>query len=247
MMPRQRWVRGDDPAEMLRFLHMSLTERGAKPHRARKPMLYVAALCRRHWPEMPWAYRVLVELAERKAEGELPTGLRCDIGLYADQLTGAAWAEHRHRSMGWHNAHYDPRWGDTFAPFGYVRPNDSEPHFPSVSAEWLYKLSTLLVALDRGRAASDSPHRELHSVPLLHDVGGDPYRPVKFDPRWRTSTAVAVARQMYEHREFGAMPILADALQDAGCEDAHILNHCRDTNTTHVRGCWVVDLVLGKE
>jgi hypothetical protein len=43
------------------------------------------------------------------------------------------------------------------------------------------------------------------------------------------------------------MPILADALQDAGCENADILDHCRDAKATHVRGCWVVDLVLGKE
>ncbi|MCI0699875.1 MAG: hypothetical protein L0241_02155, partial [Planctomycetia bacterium] len=64
---------------------------------------------------------------------------------------------------------------------------------------------------------------------------------------WRTDTALSLARQMYESREFSAMPILADALQDAGCENEDILNHCRDTSQVHVRGCWVVDLVLGKE
>jgi hypothetical protein len=42
------------------------------------------------------------------------------------------------------------------------------------------------------------------------------------------------------------MPILADALQDAGCDNTDILNHCRDANAPHVRGCWVVDLLLGK-
>jgi hypothetical protein len=82
---------------------------------------------------------------------------------------------------------------------------------------------------------------------LFRDIVGNPFRPVAFDPAWRTSTAVALARQMYDSREFGAMPILADALQDAGCEDEAILNHCRDANQPHVRGCWVVDLVLGKE
>jgi hypothetical protein len=51
---------------------------------------------------------------------------------------------------------------------------------------------------------------------------------------------------MYETREFAAMPILADALQDAGCENADILTHCRGDGS-HVRGCWVVDLLLGKE
>jgi hypothetical protein len=81
----------------------------------------------------------------------------------------------------------------------------------------------------------------------LYDIFGNPFRPVEFSPEWRTDTAVALARQMYESREFSAMPILADALQDAGCDNDDILNHCRDTTLTHVRGCWVVDLVLGKE
>jgi hypothetical protein len=81
---------------------------------------------------------------------------------------------------------------------------------------------------------------------LLYDVCGDPFRRVKFDKRWRTDTAVALAHQMYESREFSAMPILADALQDAGCDNTDILDHCRDAGATHIRGCWVVDLVLGK-
>ncbi|AMV24453.1 hypothetical protein VT84_08650 [Gemmata sp. SH-PL17] len=67
-----------------------------------------------------------------------------------------------------------------------------------------------------------------------------------FSPSWQTSTAVALASQMYESRDFGAMPILADALQDAGCDNADVLVHCRGSGP-HVRGCWVVDLLLGKK
>jgi hypothetical protein len=82
---------------------------------------------------------------------------------------------------------------------------------------------------------------------LIRDIFGNPFRPpVTFSPKWRTDTAVSLARTMYDSREFSAMPILADALQDAGCDDATILDHCRGTGP-HVRGCWVVDLVLGKE
>jgi hypothetical protein len=80
---------------------------------------------------------------------------------------------------------------------------------------------------------------------LLRDIFGNPFRPVAFSPEWRTSTAVALAQQMYESREFSPMPILADALQDAGCDNEDILDHCRGPGP-HVRGCWVVDLVLGK-
>jgi hypothetical protein len=81
---------------------------------------------------------------------------------------------------------------------------------------------------------------------LLRDIFGNPFRDLSFSPAWHTDAAVALACQMYESRDFGAMPILADAFQDAGCEDEAILSHCRDANQVHVRGCWVVDLVLGK-
>ena len=86
--------------------------------------------------------------------------------------------------------------------------------------------------------ASDFPH-------LIREMFGNPFRPVAFDPSWRTSAAVGVARQMYDTRDFSGIPILADALQDAGCDSDDVLNHCRNAGI-HVRGCWVVDLVLGK-
>jgi hypothetical protein len=81
---------------------------------------------------------------------------------------------------------------------------------------------------------------------LCRDIFGNPFRPVSLSPQWRTDTAVSLARQMYESRDFGAMPILADALQDAGCDNTDLLNHCRGPGP-HVRGCWVVDLILGQE
>jgi hypothetical protein len=82
---------------------------------------------------------------------------------------------------------------------------------------------------------------------LAREIFGNPFRPVGFAPEWRTDTAVALAKQMYRSRDFSAMPILADALQDAGCNNDDVLNHCRDPKQVHVRGCWVVDLVICKE
>jgi hypothetical protein len=81
--------------------------------------------------------------------------------------------------------------------------------------------------------------------PVFREIAG-PDRSVAFSPEWRTDTAVSLAKQMYESREFSAMPILADAIQDAGCDSTAVLDHCRDPHATHVRGCWVVDLVLSK-
>jgi hypothetical protein len=80
---------------------------------------------------------------------------------------------------------------------------------------------------------------------LLRDITGNPIRRITLDPRWQTETVVALATGIYAERAFDRMPILADALEDAGCDHADILNHCRGDGP-HVRGCWVVDLVLGK-
>jgi hypothetical protein len=73
----------------------------------------------------------------------------------------------------------------------------------------------------------------------------DPFRPLHFEERWRTSNTLDLARTIYEERAFDRLPILADALMDAGCSDATTLSHCRSAGD-HVRGCWVVDLVLSK-
>ena len=80
---------------------------------------------------------------------------------------------------------------------------------------------------------------------LLRDVV-EPFRAAAFDPRWRTADAVGLARGIYEDRAFDRLPLLADALMDAGCDAEQLLAHCR-SDGPHVRGCWAVDLVLDKE
>jgi hypothetical protein len=81
---------------------------------------------------------------------------------------------------------------------------------------------------------------------IVREIFGNPFRSIIFDPAWRTTTAIQLAQQMYDAHDYSTMPILADALQDAGCENDEILNHCRSSTASHVRGCWVADLVLGK-
>jgi hypothetical protein len=81
---------------------------------------------------------------------------------------------------------------------------------------------------------------------LAEDIFGNPFRPVAFDSRWRSESAVALARTAYDTRNFTLLPILADALEEAGCDHPDVLTHCREPNGVHVRGCWVVDGVLGK-
>jgi hypothetical protein len=81
---------------------------------------------------------------------------------------------------------------------------------------------------------------------LVRCIFGNPFRPVTINPSWLTSTVIQLAEAIYHERAFERLPILADALEDAGCSSAEILAHCRQGGE-HCRGCWVVDLVLGKE
>jgi hypothetical protein len=79
----------------------------------------------------------------------------------------------------------------------------------------------------------------------LESNRGNPFRPVAVDPSWLTPTAVALAGAISAERALDRMPVLADALEEAGCDHPDVLAHCR-SDGPHVRGCWVVDMVLGK-
>jgi hypothetical protein len=82
-------------------------------------------------------------------------------------------------------------------------------------------------------------------VELLRCIFGNPFHPVTLDPSWLTSTVLALAEGIYSERAFDRLPILADALQDAGCENSDVLYHCRGPGP-HVRGSFVVDLLTGR-
>ncbi|MFM8273371.1 MAG: hypothetical protein ACKODX_13740 [Gemmata sp.] len=86
-----------------------------------------------------------------------------------------------------------------------------------------------------------------HQAELLRDVFPPPGVPVRFAAAWRTDTVVALAREVDATGDYAAVPILADALQDAGCDSPVMLERCRTPSGVHCRGNWVVDLVLGRE
>jgi hypothetical protein len=161
---------------------------------------------------------------------------------YADDLIG--------RSM-----LYDAR-EDASAPKRYARtPAIESTHLAVLSVAWgaapsyrvqdTQAVTRTVQLVCEARRLAGWQKGDVELAVLLRDIFGNPFRPVAFDPTWRTGTAVELARGMYEAREFAAMPILADALQDAGCDNEDVLTHCRGPGP-HVRGCWVVDLVLGK-
>lgn len=81
---------------------------------------------------------------------------------------------------------------------------------------------------------------------LLRCIFGNPFRPATLDSAWLTPAVVDLARPIYDQRTFEQMPELANALEIEGCIDKNVLEHCRGQGP-HVRGCWVLDLILGKE
>jgi hypothetical protein len=80
---------------------------------------------------------------------------------------------------------------------------------------------------------------------ILREILGDPFHPATIDPTWLTSTVVRLADVIYEERAFDLMPYLDDALEQVGCTSAEILGR-RRSGAEHIRGCWALDLILGK-
>ena len=84
---------------------------------------------------------------------------------------------------------------------------------------------------------------------LARDIFGNPFHPVILNPSWliwHSGLLVSMARRMYDSRDFSDIPVLADALEEAGCTNPDVLSHCRQQGAIHVRGCWLIDLLLNK-
>jgi hypothetical protein len=224
-MTEQEWEQSDFIRGMVEFL--------LDKQSRRKFQLFAVACCRALWDRFPpGPARETVNVAERFADGmATDEELRASKSV-CDPLTMDS-----------------DRWislpaqaADSVACCGFETPG----HASRVAkCTWYLATCGMKVGSLEFRITLDQ-HRELQ-VELLHEIAGNPFRAVRAEREWLTSTVLVLARQMYDAREFSAMPILADALQDAGCDNAAVLAHCRDTSAPHVRGCWVVDLILGKE
>ena len=122
-----------------------------------------------------------------------------------------------------------------------------DPHFVALMLYREFCSSSVAVhAITATAGLADGAAEQLVQASMMRDSLGNPFRPVTLDPSWLSSTAICIAQGIYDDKAFDRLPILADALQDAGCENADILNHLR-SDGPHVKGCWALDLVLGKE
>jgi hypothetical protein len=218
-MKEAEWLSSRDAPPMLRFLKKKLSDR--------KFRLFACGGCRRVWKSLSLkSVRQVVEATERFADGEIDAG----------ELRSA-----------WENA------------VGAIE-RSSQRNFRRLKRDATYLVRIFKMALATNVGFTDRraffeldvqepdevTFRTMVNADLLRCVVGNPFRPIAFDARWRTADSLALARGIYEDRAFDRLPLLADALMDAGCDHDEILAHCRG-DAPHVRGCWVVDLVLGKD
>jgi hypothetical protein len=218
-MTEAEWLAATDPVPMLRFFEGKGSERQLR--------LFAVACCQHVWPLLDHPPCLpAVDVAARYADGEAAR----------DELAAARRTVDEAFSI-----------KDSYLQSKIALAVCGEPLWVIPAISGIEQLLTRQYAAHRkSQRAKMGPVPTPRYTALFRDIFGNLFRPVTFSNEWRTDTAILLARQMYESRDFGAMPILADALQDAGCEEAGILDHCRGPGP-HVRGCWVIDLVLGKE
>ena len=252
-MTEGEWLTGTDPLPMIKFLGRQASDR--------KIRLFAVACCRRVWASLRHEeFREAVLKAESFADGLVDEaelvqaykrahpffvnlhgedgGPRRDNGP-CGALTAAAFPGPP-KSI-WDriaDALDDPWWEDEFDKGDRLAP-------------------ALVTAQHAARAAADlqgegnvldSPvttaeHRE--QTALVRCLFGNPFRPPSMRAEWLTGEVKALAEGIYAERAFDRMPLLASALEAAGCTSADLIEHCR-SGGEHARGCWVVDLLLGK-
>jgi hypothetical protein len=225
-MTEAEWLAGTDPEAMLEFLRGTASER--------KLRLFAGACCRQVWSMLAnQECRHLVEVSER----------------FADERASLSELEKAREAVeeSVRNAQYTwclgvERGSDSF--LAAARAAETGRH--REAANYARQLAEALNSPRQRAAAEEASASQCH---LIRDVFGNPFRPVVGEQAWlsqKEGTVRRIAQAIYDERRFSDLPILADALEEADCSEPAILSHCRSAGE-HVRGCWVVDLLLGKE
>jgi hypothetical protein len=232
-MTEAEWLACEDPRRMLEFVRGTAS--------GRKLRLFVADTCRRLWhllTDKP--YRHAVDVAEQFADGlatDAELAAACHLA-YRVALRGSGpggggplW------NAGW--------WSTVEAGARDSSGNPDAPAVLSVGASWpnAYAGAELCVPW---AAVLGADQRAMAAT--LRDLVHPPFRPVRCRAAWRSwggGTVAHLAAGIYAELAFDRLPVLADALEDAGCTEAELLGHLR-SDGPHVRGCWALDAVLGK-
>jgi hypothetical protein len=245
-MTEHEWLACGAPEAMLKYLQ----DCGRAGDR--KLRLFTCACCRRIWDALPPPSRRAVEVVERFVDGlageeerraaESSAGVLVrSLGEFVPpdvRITGAA-------ARGVWAALMAIATRETFRS-AHLR---SRPEAPTRALRGAYDAAReVRAALQVG--CKTEPLRVEKGVAreqsqLLRCIFGNPFRSASFDPALRTPAVLALAGTAYEERRFEELPLLADALEEAGCADDDLLAHLR-SGGAHARGCWALDLILGK-
>lgn len=231
-MTEAAWLSCRTSRKLMEFLRGRLSER--------KLRLVGCACLRAAWPELALPeIRTAVEVAERIADG---------VATEAEAAEGFQKANFA-RNMTTGTVRGIPKrykkrvvWCTAWAVYELVVLLDDE------HSHYLHSLHDCVSsALDHLSETWQKPAFERRrQADVIRDIVGNPFSQTRFDPAWRTTDVTLLATRIYDTREFGAMPILADALQDAGCTHDALLAHLRDPKQAHFCGCWALDLALAR-
>jgi hypothetical protein len=251
-MTEADWLACTDPKGMVEFVDEKASDR--------KKRLFAAACCRRIWSMMTdHRSQMAVEVAERFADGlanrsEWEAAIEAALSAREDNLE-AAW-ELFDEVLGANPQADLP--GNHALAAAVICVTDKEHRLATGIDEAYRKATRRPGRVFKGKTTwmPDTeyiPEEGRDNSDLIRELFGNPFRPVTLDAAWQTPTVLALATAAYDNRilpagtlEPARLNVLADALEEAGCDNADILNHCRQPGE-HVRGCWVLDLILGKE
>jgi hypothetical protein len=236
-MTEPEWLSCADPTLMLKFLQGKVSDR--------KLRLFGCACCRGICHLLTdKRSRLAIDVAERFGDGEVSTKVldkallkACDA--FRDD-NNADWCLYQGKNIA--PALVRPVVADEQHPLAYDPIGLSEDIVDLLAYEASHAEGG--DADGKGYTEGEALERKRQSG-IIRDLLGNPFNPTALDPYWLTSTVLVLAAGIYCEKAFDRMPILADALEDAHCDDADILNHCRHPGP-HVRGCWALDLLLGR-
>ena len=223
-MTEDEWLSGSDPLPMLDFLATTATDR--------KLRLFACACVRRVWHLLSdERSRSAIQVAERCADGQAD---------HRELLSARDDAREAKHKLGWP---IGPD-SDAAAPWraAGAAQDATRDSARSAARNCVWEASRAMNIHDTNHC-DDGELRQ--QAGLVRDIFGNPFRPVNFAASWRIPSVVALAERIYETSAFERTNELADALERAACSVQMILEHCRRP-VEHVRGCWVVDLVLRK-
>jgi hypothetical protein len=226
------WLASTDPASLLVTL-------GSK-RMPRKRRLIAVACCRRVLDQMPGPEsRLAVEVGERFADGEATPVELLQAYQLAQQVAMARLEHCRHLS-GVDQATCWTIWRLVYAAQQCCAASKADQAVTDL----------IMYALRLGR--DEERQAGVAMSELIRDIVGNPFRLSAVDPAWRTVDVNGLAHAAYQERTLPSgtldparLAVLADALEEAGCTSTDLLSHCRDGGV-HVRGCWVLDLLLAK-